>query len=254
MINSILAGPRLKIQRAKKHLDDLENLLGAFVERKPYSILVERDASREYWVPRIKEDIPQEASLILGDLVHNLHSALDLLIVGIVKPAENQMRTVQFPFASDLNDLQKQIIARHIDRAGNAVVAAIHKIAPYRGEGGNVWLSGLHQLDIADKHRLIIPVVGATRISGRLTNATGLNWDLSDEKWSPLTDGVPVMRLPHTDNLKEGDEIDATFSIDFGKSQAFEGQPVLTTLVALTDYIDRVVQSFEKLLPSLSMT
>jgi uncharacterized membrane protein len=73
--------PQLKIERAEKHIRDLNALLETFVNSDFYSVSVYADRGENYIGFEFnKFKFPLiEAALIVGDVLHNLHSALDIL-------------------------------------------------------------------------------------------------------------------------------------------------------------------------------
>jgi hypothetical protein len=82
-----LLGPKLKVQRAMHHLSDLETALKAFFETGLYELVTDTDPKTgdEVFRVRIHKCIPGEVSIIAGDIVHNLRSALDQMICGLVR-------------------------------------------------------------------------------------------------------------------------------------------------------------------------
>jgi hypothetical protein len=90
-----LAGPRLKIERAERHVRELEAEIRAFRERNPYRVVRDHDAQAGRYVYRVKtvEDVPACLSTIIGDIAHNLRSALDQLACQMVLANRGQVKT-----------------------------------------------------------------------------------------------------------------------------------------------------------------
>ena len=94
MSNDPLAGVRLKIERAKKHINDLEADIRAFRGGNPYRVVTDehpRTGDITYRLS-ITKDIPIEWSAIIGDFVHNLRSSLDLLACALIRANHNQIK------------------------------------------------------------------------------------------------------------------------------------------------------------------
>ncbi|HEV2350036.1 MAG TPA: hypothetical protein VG028_09360 [Terriglobia bacterium] len=95
-----LSAIRLKIERAKQHIRDLEVALIAYMESDPYGMAAERDQQTgafQYVVADIKE-IPPAFSLISSDVLFNLRSTLDHLAYQLVLASGNQPdRSTAFP-------------------------------------------------------------------------------------------------------------------------------------------------------------
>jgi hypothetical protein len=73
------AGPKLKIDRAKKHIQELEAAIRSFEETQPYALFADDDhRTREcVWSVALQKDIPRVFSSIIGDAIHNLRAAID---------------------------------------------------------------------------------------------------------------------------------------------------------------------------------
>jgi hypothetical protein len=82
-----LAGIRLKIERAKEHIRDLENRLLAFRKTDPYGLRSENDpqtGDRSYRV-QVRSQIPKDFPLIVGEALYQLRSSLDHLAWQLVE-------------------------------------------------------------------------------------------------------------------------------------------------------------------------
>src|SRR3954452_20718093 len=87
----------LKIEWANKHITDLRSLIQQLPTLDAYHVVVERDAkSGQYNVKfRGAGYIPINIPMLIGDIVHNLRSALDHAATAIVG---GHSTTVYFPF------------------------------------------------------------------------------------------------------------------------------------------------------------
>jgi hypothetical protein len=144
------AGPRLKVKRAKRHISDLNDEISAFLKRDSYRIVLENNAEtgKLSWIVRITEELSDQAPLIIGDAIHNLRTALDLLACDLVRLNGGNIKKVYFPFASEGDNLNKRIKERKIHRAGPDIVQIIKCLKPYKGGDNALW--AIHDLDITD--------------------------------------------------------------------------------------------------------
>lgn len=153
----IFADARAKIDRAKKHLDDLTSVItmhiAAFpvVYGEPITGVQPNVSSMPFTVP----SFPVKASPILGDLIHNLRTSLDLAATAMARANGHVGDNEYFPFSNDATSLQDQIKKKNFRRCGRDAVAVLESLRPYKG--GNVELRAIHDLDIMDKHRRLIP-------------------------------------------------------------------------------------------------
>jgi len=147
------------LNRAARHMGELDRLLSGYAKR--LTIGFEAIPGRPGFARAIFSELPpEEMPLIVGDIVHNIRSALDLLICDIARFLGSSTEHLSFPFAENAANLEKIIRKDPIKSLGAELQNALRKHKPYRN-GGNDLLYGLHMLDISDKHRLIVPVVGA---------------------------------------------------------------------------------------------
>jgi hypothetical protein len=231
----------LKIERAKHHIKDLDRSVHAFFARKPYKLIVRNNPPagwRTYFV-RSEKPLPAEFSLIIGDAVHNLRSALDLAMFQLIGHLSKSPQTVQFPFAYEAKKLENVIRSRQAHLAGEAVVAAIRALKPY--PGGNELLAGVQALDVCDKHKLIIPVVETATLSGDeigkiepFSGASGPGRIVFGMRQGEdlLRVQIPVSSCPPSEHEAN---VQPSFIVRFGKGQPFAGleaMPVLFRLVS----------------------
>jgi len=251
-----LSGVRVKIDRAKKHLADLDVAIRAFEALEPHRVVTHKESSTGDEIYRYCSlvPIPDEWGAVVGDCVHNLRSALDLLANALVRenggvPGD---RTA-FPIGSSETDFRTSAIKR-IEGASATAIKIVSDLNPYRG--GNEPLYRLHRIDIADKHRLLIPVAASHVVFG-------VQWDITGPGFEHLPPS-PMARVPavsHKFPLKDGDELgryprvsdpgyqDKTkfefeFEIAFGEGQIYDGESVIPAITKLVDFTDGLVGIF----------
>ena len=159
-----LHGPFRKVDRAKQHIDELDRKVREFADRNPYRIVVEpsfnpSNSAMISLAVRIREEMPDEFALLVGDALHNLRSSLDHLACCLV-PGGTSDPQCAFPFAKSEPAFQQTILSGPIRKAKPNAIDAIRQLKPY--PGGNDTLYGLHLIDNLDKHRLVLPVLGAS--------------------------------------------------------------------------------------------
>lgn len=157
----------LKLERAKKHIAEANGLLK---KRRPFRYTVETDyqAGKRSIGAKRNEAVIGELALIIGDAIHNLRSALDHRVWELVSPhvlGDGDRKGIQFPIAKSGSpeDIKSAFNNRKIDRAPEDVRLALEKLHPY--PGGNDHLVLVHDLDVIDKHKLLVPTADYTRIS-----------------------------------------------------------------------------------------
>ncbi len=79
-------GVALKIERAKTHIGYLDSLAADYLSKRPMRIFIRQDdgAATKSIVIKTDNPIPGVFAAVLGDAIHNLHSALDHLAFHLV--------------------------------------------------------------------------------------------------------------------------------------------------------------------------
>lgn len=151
----------LKILWAEKHLQKLEQELALFFEQNPFKVSVridEEDRKPIYYVASI-DPVPDTISLIAGDIIQNLVTALDHLAYQLVRKDTNDAppkpNAIYFPIASDL-DRYEESKMRRLQGASQATIKAIDQVKPYKGGNDLIW--SLHALNNIEKHRVLLTV------------------------------------------------------------------------------------------------
>jgi hypothetical protein len=240
---------RLKFGRSRDHIAELEGAIRAYIERRPFSVHPEEELSTGDLVYRVKvsESPPIELSLLLGDAIHNARSALDylawqLVIAGGGSPNKRTM----FPIA----DSQEKFTGRYrADLRGSspAAMAAVQALQPFSGGDERFWR--LHQLDIEDKHHLLVTVgaaLGSVNVSFGIPGMDPLVVSLNPaDRAYPLQDGKEVFRAMKAarENAEQGMGGAHSFSFDvaFGEGVVVSGEPIIPTLPDLVAGIESAV-------------
>jgi hypothetical protein len=82
---------RAKLERAEKHISDVDAAIRVFFESRPYVIVAKQDQKTGDYVSYVESvrDVPVNVPLIAGDAIHNIRSALDHLAWQLVLSAGN---------------------------------------------------------------------------------------------------------------------------------------------------------------------
>lgn len=239
---------RVKVERAKKQLRDLESEITSLgkvavlipdpktgISPHPISALHPSNLTQ---IPAMSFDVVS----IAGDIVHNLRSALDhlaqqLTLVGLrdrppkVPLTERQLRNIGFPIA-ETKTKYKAERARKVERMLPAAKKAIDRLKPYKR--GNPALWRIHELDNIDKHRSLFTV------------GTGIMF-VAD--W---LDGSYLLKAenPHFTGVEP--KIEQDLQIEFqkaiSKTKVARTNALLPSLHQLVDFVENIVLDFKPLL------
>ncbi len=255
--------PKLKIERARAHIQELDVAIRSYLAGKPCVIVVERETDpqnkkvheflspgREFYaaVARVRTPIPPYLSAIIGDVVHNLRASLDLLICDLARVNDKSSKKIYFPFCEGPQHLEEVVSKLKIsNRCGEDIAQAIISLKPYRGEEN--LLRTIHDLDIADKHQALIPTftvvaVPLARILG------GPAFGVPTIITGVLKDGDFISSLPT--EIPLGTELPTGFSLAFGdihEAPGCNGRLVIEFLHALAERTNCVVEALAVLRP-----
>lgn len=249
-----LFGASLKVHRAETHVGSLHREISEFLGRSPYVVRGKTDPQTGDYVIRVvvNEDVPISLSPILGDAIHNLRAAFDLIACQVVALGGGNQAHAQFPiFSSSKKYFEK--VDRYLGGAPQNAIDVIERFQPYHG-GSNEALWLIHKLDILDKHRMIVPVGSAFSgiqfdVARGFQEAVeqGVISKLPDipplllqpkERFFPLKDGAILMTVLRqaVAGFKERQDTKFVFDVAFGEGNVVDGEPVLSTLQKLIEF------------------
>ncbi len=238
-------GARLKIERGKQHINDLQMQAQSFADANPHTFFVETDPNTGINALRIApaQPLPEELLPVLGDALHNLRSALDHAWCKMVfKPTPY----TKFPVYKTLQALEAAVNGGLKENSSEEVRdVVVDLLQPYLGGTGEM-LYHLHELDIEDKHRLLIAHRQFTLVRGiTLRDDRGEEFEIGD--WlivPPHTASHPIEGHRRFEITGYGH---ASTHVTFGEGMPLEGQFVLPTLHQFTRLVTHVINCFEAL-------
>jgi len=283
MTTNPLFGVRVKIDRAKHHLGNLETAITRYHGANPYAITadVDTESGQVNYRFHYLQPIPCEWGGVVGEIVHALRSSLDNLATALAvhngRTSNTIIKNTYFPIGTTKESFDRKLPC---DLKGASATARrlAERMKPYKGGTDAFWI--LHQLDILDKHTALIPV-GTGR--GRVGIKFPAPPMFPDESDIPVSYVAPELPMVHFDlavpfplkhgevifgmglggsALKigpEGAQIDTTeqtrkkktdlqftFEIAFGEGQIIDGEPVIPALKQLIDFTERVADIFAR--------
>lgn len=262
---ALLTGPKLKIERAKRHIEELGSIATALAGRTAYELIHEVDPQTGENVFRmlVKEGIPIEVSAVVGDAIHNLRCALDYLVCDLARAnGQAPHQNGGFPIEARAKRLKLGTTSKIKGVSPRAERLILRMKACERV---NAPLFALNMLDVFDKHNAITAVAAATiQITakvglpdlfigpeGTICIGGGVEPLMMDagipasfKTICPLEDNIEVHRSPPGFN----EELRASIAIAFGKAEVIqiEGQPIIETLKQFTYLVERVIGMFER--------
>ena len=270
-----LDGPRAKVKRAKTQLIALYDDSQRFFTKNPNIITrAEFDKKAGNYPIRVKKcpsELPEQWSVIVGEITHDLRSALDLLVwqLSLLETPTPYDKSA-FPIYSVGRSRRKEIKSFWGRQGkGPSCLKDIHSRYWTRIEAFQPYKRGnrsrqnplflLHELNNADKHRLIQILsasVGSHQITGLFGGGSKIKIGVPIRPnakigWiNPLAFPVPTLafeggrpRIRMQEEMQV--KFDVSSSIRFGDGcNAVKSLPIFRTLVNINNEVSRIIESF----------
>lgn len=253
-VSERLLGPRTKFKRVEEHFDQLYEEIRRFLDKpEPYRFFSEEEAGTGDKVYRVQviENPPPRFAAIVGDIVHNLRSALDLLAWQLVEagggtPGKNTM----FPIRATKEAFETTGLAQ-VNGASKDAIRILKALKPYKGGYAALWR--LHRLDANDKHNLLVilgiatPQVIIPLVPGPVQADTaffGAELTLANPTF-PLVDGDEFFRLSAiVRNTPLHHDLKFTGSVGVSDGEVVHGESLIPVINDLARAIEEIIDLF----------
>lgn len=254
---------RWKLDRARKHTDDLEAEVSAFWDTEPFEIELVGASPTESGPYRVKriEALPDSISLIAGDAVHNIRSALDHFTYSV---AAHPDRTTAFPVWSTSKATPptaaqwRKEVQRRAHGTPPDLIEALVKLEVWEtGRDSLLW--AIHELDRVDKHRLLLSIAvahtgiylhGDDYVLATVKRFGGYAQDqplvIEPIKWAPLKQGTVLLDVQDGLGLN-ATETHFTFDVTLGEPEVLTRRPAVLQLRILADLAESVIDHLASL-------
>jgi hypothetical protein len=218
-------------------LGSLHEAVDAYLEREPYRVELDFDEKAACHVVyiRVFEDPPLELSLMVGDLLQNLRSALDYLAwqLALLCNTEEELtkpavaRNITFPISRRAEDFASHSLLSFIPEEA---CAAIKRLQPYQrrdgAEGHALFI--LNELAKVDRHRVLHASLASLELAHILLD------------WGDSVDREPYFDLTITadEPFEDGTEIGRVFGLGPDSDMSVNRHP--TSSILLTDGFEAV--------------
>jgi hypothetical protein len=221
MSEPLFAASRLKLERAEHFIKELGTCLETYRQSNWIRVLSIDTSESPHRVALEWSATGLMPGAIVGDAIHNLRTALDLVASELVRMGQSSDRGVYFPFGVDAAGLEDEIKKKRFYKAGSDAVDLLRKFAPYHG--GNEALRAIHDLDIQDKHRALI-VTGST-----MNVEVAGSYNIDDPTKHDLT--VVASDIHYV----------------FPEGWPLGGRPVIETLKELVQLVHGIIEAFSRM-------
>jgi|SRR5882762_2460699 len=246
MLNRFAAA-QLKIERANKHIADLEAIIAPLPDA--YTSVVETNAGGGESIKYLAPNIPKLAAtiaLLTGDAVHNLRVAIEYAYLGAVeKHAPSVLdRYTKFPTGQTRKEVEDALKNRKIDvHCPELFNRIVSNIKPYIDDG-HCLVRFIHQLDVSDKHWLLIPLLRTSWVSDIV---------VQNEKGEIITGeshsipGEETFFFDFRPGWKVKDKGKITVEVVFNDFDLLKGMPILSDLKDFSKMAHHVVDTLDSI-------
>lgn len=250
----------LKVKWAKQHIDKLHAVIAAFPAPSGDDskfIRFKDDPHIQESIPYVHHvpEIPPEISLIAGDILFNLRSALDHLACHLMTVGGGTVTTQTcFPIAQTAPEYKSVKFRRKIEGIRPTAVKLIDAFKPYKG--GYFLLWELHELNKIDKHRLLLTACSTAcgqslTPSERAIYEQTITWPQAQPGFVrrtfkvlpriPMKTGYEFLPVPCSEMDQE---MQFLFDIAFDESKIIECKSVLETLYEMSERVFDIIECF----------
>jgi hypothetical protein len=240
----ISRGATLKVERANKHIAELRKDLIALEEKYTSHIEVDPNTGFQHLIHSVPdlELTLQNLSLVVGDAIHNLRTALDFAWFDTVKrigALKSSRDTRKFPVRKTRKELEDALHGIEIDTlCPDLFKLLVSEIKPYEGPHASV-VCILHNLDIADKHMLPLELSSLAEIRGikmrEKDGYTSFGAGMTTQSIGPFV-------IPFEPEVSIEEKGKLSLAVTFKEAGAFHHLPVVVLLPGFGQYVFQIVK------------
>lgn len=252
-----LDGCLAKISRAKQLIEELEAEIFSAINDTAYKITGEHEFAKKRYVFRLEgPHLPLRISVLAGEVIHHLRSTLDHLVWAVANKEgikDSKARIISFPVCDTKEKFVDATNRGVLSGVPEEFIKFIESIQPYQAAcPENSIVKILHDLDIVEKHRLLVLATQATRMGSNIKLLGELTSDVSiivaDSAPHPIPffraieQGREVHWLSYETSTQPMWRIENDFSIVavFERVASYERIEVIPVLKQMCSFIEEV--------------
>jgi hypothetical protein len=251
----VLAGAWAKIERAKELLQHLDHEVNKLLEGGHYKIMGENQPERQrYAFKLLGPPVPDRIAVLAGEVIHHLRCCFDHVVWALATENGPPNKRITFPVCSTAEKFARAVKNGTIKGVSKVHAPLIESIQPYRIlDAENSILQAIHDLDIADKHRLLVivshtlvmgPTLTITKNDAPASSGFGIELPpLGGYPWA-IENGIEVHWVPLRGGPNLGFEMatNSSIQISFGQIGMVKRPPLIDTLLAFCAYTEHEIQ------------
>lgn len=257
-----LEGCKAKVTRAKELIEQLENEILTILNSEDYKVVSGHEFEKKRYVFRLQgKPLPLKVSVLVGEIIHHLRSTLDHMVWMFANKdglSERDCRNIYFPVCSSQKEFEKAVKKGKLVGVPENLKNFVESLQPYKSnDSKNSIIKILHDLDIIEKHKLLLVVSAATRMGSHLkikgTNTSNISIIVASEPsadypfFKATEDGVNVHWVNYETTTEPLWWIENDFSIrvefqEIGSHEKAEVIPILWQLHKLIEEIFSLIK------------
>lgn len=240
---------RLKIKRADEHIADVDRQISDLrsPERQRITREINPQTGDQFLHYDFESPLPlDDLALVIGDTIHNLKTAIDYawhILLSAFAPALANSKKSSFPVDVSRHQLEHRLRGVKIHTpCPDLFLFVLDTLRPY-SEGGNSVLYAIHDLDIRDKHKLLVPLARVTAVvDAVLENEAGHT--IQGVSFSTMNEALPIT-VPIGAKTKVKDYGHLAFEVTLDQRSAVHTLSITETLRTFSKVTLSAVEAME---------
>ena len=247
-MGTIYTDARLKVDRANKHISDLKRIIVEFEDTDAATIEVHPETGAQSLKHELQEigKFFDRMSLIAGDAIHNMRTSMDFAWFQTISRClpEKISGFTKFPVRDTSQQVEDALRGLEIDtRCRQLFDYIMAEAQPYNG-GHNRAIWTLHQLDISDKHLLLLEMAPRGYIKG--ITVRDKRGEISRGNTMPAYGHGPYF-VDFEPGIEIHDKGKLSVDISLSEAHTFKGIPIESLLTSFSNLAWHVVLMLENI-------
>lgn len=241
-------GPRLKIERAKKHVADFRAAHKSLEGLNLIRVIPKIDPETRHFRTTLEltEPLPGELRLTAADALYNLRSALDQAVCRSAVLAGKSPKETYFPHGKDIEGFDAALAAK-CRKVPETARSAIASLQPYHGGNGYLFRV-LHDLNMVDKHSDLL-ALGMTVTRAEVRQGDGFQgfkpegelWQRRKDQFERLGEVPAVVAMNQVHH-----QFKVSLTVTFRDVEIMKNEPAAHVLDSFVEHVVQAVDVIEK--------
>lgn len=206
MISGIPKGTRLKLSRARRHIEELVDAIDAYHAKGPYEVSLEPgDGKREYVLRSyFAHEPPEDLPAIIGDCLQNMRMSLEHVVWALTRQERGRdPGHTAFPIRGTREEFERRSKRdiKHLPERARLVIGSLQPYITHGSDPESSPLSQLNEYANIDRHRQLSVIysdsdtIEKAAVGRRLEDGTFVPFGRDDDVTGPHSlyqhDGSP---------------------------------------------------------------